>query len=343
MSVKPRQTAFVTGSTGFIGQRLCAGLVDAGFTVRGLVRTPSKAAALASIGVELVPGDVMSPESYADALDGVDVVFHLAGVLKAPWRRSFALVNGQGPARVAAACASRPSPPALVLVSSLAATGPALGGTPRDESMPPQPISAYGRAKLAGEKGLEAYAAKLPISVLRPPMVFGADDTATLDLFRLADRGLGVLPTRRESRLSLIHVDDVVTALLALGTGTSGRPPGSIRAYFIGADEQPTFSDLAQRMARACGHPRVRIVGVPRGVTFMAALVSHGIARFLDRPAILNLDKYREAVAGDWTCSAERLRKELDWRPAHTLDFRLEQTVRGYRNRGLLKKRQSIE
>jgi len=318
-------------------------LVDAGVSVRALVRSRSKAEVIAAAGVDLVQGDVMSPETYLDALRGVDVVFHLAGVLKAPWRESFALVNGEGPGRVAEACASINPSPALVVVSSLAAAGPAEAGRPRDETMPLFPISAYGRVKRTGEASLHGYAERVAISVLRPPMVFGGGDSAALGLFRLGNRGLGVLPTFREQRLSLIHVDDVVTAMMTIGRATMHRGVGPISAYFVAADEDISFVELANRIAQVCGHDRARIVRLPRGVTFVAALCAHLGARFLDRPAILNLDKYREAVAGDWTCDPGKLRRELQWRPHRTLNERLRETVDAYREQGLLKKRKSIE
>ncbi len=339
MSSPSFQTAFVTGATGFIGERLCLALAEAGVEVRALVRTPAKAETIAQAGVTTISGDVMSPATYVEALRGVEVVFHLAGVLKAPWRESFARTNGHGPRVVAEACAAVSPSPALVVVSSLAAAGPVQSGTPRNELMPLEPISIYGRAKLAGEQGLEEYSQRLSMAVLRPPMVFGAGDQAALGLFRLADRGLGVLPTWRENRLSLVHVDDVVGAMMAMGDGARRRESGPIDAYFIGADEQPTFSELAHRIARACGHEGARVLRLPRGLTFLAAFFSHWVARVLDRPAILNLDKYREAVAGDWTCDPGKLTRDLGWRPAHSLDERLLETVRGYRENGLLKKR----
>jgi len=339
LSAPSFQTAFVTGATGFIGERLCLTLAQAGVHVRALVRTPAKAKTIAQAGVTIVPGDVMSPETYVEALRGVEVVFHLAGVLKAPWRESFAWVNGQGPRVVAEACATVSPSPALIVVSSLAAAGPSTSGTPQNELMRPEPISIYGRVKLAGEQGLEDSASRLSVGVLRPPMVFGSGDQAALGLFRLADRGMGVLPTRRENRLSLVHVDDVVAAMAAMADGVRRRGPGPIDTYFIGADEQPTFAELAHRIARACGHDGARILRLPRGLTFLAALSSHAVARILDRPAILNLDKYREAVAGDWTCDSGKLSRDLGWRPARSLDERLLETVRGYRENGLLKKR----
>ncbi len=82
----------------------------------------------------------------------------------------------------------------------------------------------------------------------------------------------------------------------------------------------------------------MHILRLPRGVTFLGALFSHLVARLLDRPAIVNLDKYREAVAGDWICDSSRLREELEWTPAASLDARLSETVEGYREKRLLKK-----
>ena len=335
----PFEAVFVTGATGFIGERLCLALAESGVRVRALARSVGKAQRLVEAGVELVMGDVMVPTTYAQAVEDVDVVFHLAGVLKAPWRRSFTEVNAEGPRRVAETCAAVAQPPALVVVSSLAAGGPSPAGIARDESMPLEPVSKYGRVKLAGERAAAALAHQLSIAVLRPPMVFGPGDQSTLGLFRMADLGFVLLPTRRPSRLSLVHVDDVVSALMAIGARARRREAGGVDAYYIGADERPTFEELARRIATACGRPQARVIRLPRALTYLAALVAHGIGRLLDHTAILNLDKYREAVAGDWTCDPRRLHSELGWRPGASLDTRLTETVESYRRQGDLKKR----
>lgn len=74
-----KTSVLVTGATGFLGEHLCAALVQQGHIVRGLART--KSAVLDDLGVELVRGDVLSSDDVDRALDGVSAVFHLAGAV----------------------------------------------------------------------------------------------------------------------------------------------------------------------------------------------------------------------------------------------------------------------
>ncbi|HEY5139391.1 MAG TPA: NAD-dependent epimerase/dehydratase family protein, partial [Methylococcales bacterium] len=139
------------------------------------------------------------------------IVFHLAGLLKAVRNDDFVRVNAGGVESVAAACDERAEPPVFVVVSSLAAAGPCAVDRPRAESDLPTPVSAYGRSKLAAELAATKYAARVPISIVRPPIVFGDGDRAVLELFRpIARWGIHIVPGLRQRRFSLIHVTDVV-------------------------------------------------------------------------------------------------------------------------------------
>jgi len=92
-------------------------------------------------------------------------------------------VNAAGVGAVAQACADQRDRPVLVLVSSLAAAGPS-GERPTVESDPPMPVSHYGRSKLAGEQMAMKFADALPITVVRPCIVFGAGDRGMYEVFR---------------------------------------------------------------------------------------------------------------------------------------------------------------
>jgi nucleoside-diphosphate-sugar epimerase len=137
--------ALVTGATGFVGSHLVEALRSRGHQVTALVRSPSKAAALEPLGVRLVPGDLDDAGSLARAVEGQDLVFHVAGLVAAKDEREFVRVNRDGTASLVAA-AARARVGRFVYVSSMAAGGPAGKGRPLTGAEPPRPVTGYGRS-----------------------------------------------------------------------------------------------------------------------------------------------------------------------------------------------------
>jgi len=211
-----------------------------------LVRASSHTDEVRFAGAQLFTGDVTDRGSVERALGASQAltVFHVAGVVKALRRGEFNQVNAGGVEAVVAACADRPAPPVLIVVSSLSAAGPCAAGQVRVESDPPAPVSNYGRSKLAGEQAAANYAGTVPTSIVRPPIVFGPGDRAVLEMFRpIARRGLHVVPgwgkEARDRRFSLIYVDDLIEALLLTaekGERLSAQGALGQGIYFIAGD-----------------------------------------------------------------------------------------------------------
>src|SRR5262245_13144121 len=114
----------VTGASGFIGQKLIEELLARDEQVSCLVRRTSHTEPLTRLGAQLVYGDVRDPDSVRAAVDGVQMVYHLAGVTRAFRSSEMMETNAEGLRSVAAACAAQRNPPVLLSVSSLAAAGP---------------------------------------------------------------------------------------------------------------------------------------------------------------------------------------------------------------------------
>jgi nucleoside-diphosphate-sugar epimerase len=254
-------------------------------------------------------------------------------------------VNATAFRYLTATCAACPNPPTLISVSSLAAAGPSPANRPRVESDPAAPVSHYGRAKRAGELIAHEYAAQLPITIVRPPMVFGEGDLHMRSMFRTIWRlGIHVALGVTRSRYSLIHVADLVEALILCAergarlVPVNGSPANSARGYyFVAGDEQPTFAELGQLIGSSLGQTRVAVWGSSKGaLLWPAAAVAEMVGRLRGQPYIFNFDKAREAKAGSWTCSAETIRAELGFSPRASLAERLRQTADWYRKEQML-------
>jgi nucleoside-diphosphate-sugar epimerase len=344
MSMSDRDThrVLVTGATGFIGRHLVHRLIERGCRVSCLVRATSGADELRSAGAQFVTGDVTDRVVMGRvvAASQPGIVFHLAGLLKALRTDDFLRVNAGGVESVAAACADCAEPPVLVVVSSLAAAGPCVDGRPREESDSPTPVSAYGRSKLAAEQTAARYAAKVPITIVRPPIVFGAGDRATLEIFRpIARWGLHVVPGRSPRRFSLIHVADLVDGLLlAAEKGERLHPDGlsGQGVYFMAMEENPTYAQLGEAIGTALGKKHVTVIRLPGPLVQGIGLCGSVMSWIRRRPAWINSDKMTEALAGSWMCSSAKARTDLGWYPTGTLADRLRQTAQGYRQAGWL-------
>ncbi len=325
----------VTGATGFIGSTLAALLVSRGTKVRALVRRTSRREGLERIGTEMVVGDVTDPASLPAAVEGCDVVVHLAGLVKALGRRELFRVNVEGTRHLARACAEAARPPVLVLVSSLAAAGPSGPAHARTEEDAPEPVSLYGQSKLQAEEALRTFAG-LQATVLRPPIVYGPGDKEVMPpLLRMARLGIILKAGFAEKRYCLVHVEDLCAGILAAAErGRRLGRSGSEGIYFLSDGDEHSWDDVGEAVCAALGRHGL-VLPLPDVAGLPVALVSSVLAALTRRPAILSFDKMREMRQAAWTCSSARAQRELGWRPRFQLAEGIRQSVEWFREMGL--------
>ncbi len=336
----------VTGASGFVGFHLVRALRQRGVQVDCLVRRTSKVAHLEALGVGYIYGDVTDPTSLPAAVTGKSVVYHLAGCTAALRREEFYAINEAGTRHLAEACARQSRPPVLVVVSSLAAAGPSPFGRLRTEDDPLAPVSEYGRSKRAAELAAQQFADRVPMTVLRPPIVLGERDAKGAAIFRAIRRlGVHAIPGMAPHRFSILHAADLAEALILAAArgkrlrpgGPSGGNPGDTTGfYFIACDEHPTYVELGRMIRAEVGRPRALILRVPVPIVWVVGACSELAGRWCGKPLALNLDKVREATAGSWTCSSARAAAELGFRVTTPLAERLRQTAQWYRHEGWL-------
>ena len=221
----------------------------------------------------------------------------------------------------------------------------------RIETDVPDPVSDYGRSKLAAEKTLASLAGQMAIQVVRPPSVFGETDRYMRSFFQAAAAGWVIVPKDPNLRYSMIHVDDLCGAMIHLiqrddfclapvpkpNQRDAAKYWSAAGLAYLAHDNALTFPQLAQIIANHVGRQRVRTIAIPAWVTRSIA-TANSIAMsassklgFNYRP-LLNRDKMREALAGSWACDASRLTDQLGFAFPETLDQRIRQTIDGYRN-----------
>ena len=296
----------MTGATGFVGGATMRRAVEAGWHVRALTRRAQPGRE----GVTWIAGALDRTDSLAEMVAGADVVMHIAGVVNVPTRAAFEAGNATATANVVEA-ARDAGVTRFVHVSSLAAREPG--------------ISNYGWSKERAEAVVRD--SGLDWTIVRPPAVFGPGDTEMLDLFRMARRGIALVPS---GRMSAIYVEELARLLVALAADRGA----SIGQIYEPDDGRPTgwsHRGFARAVARAVGRQRLTTLAAPALLLKAGGRLDRLVRR--DR-AKLTPDRARYIAYPDWVATdGARPPAEL-WQPERGTDEALAETVRWYRNEG---------
>lgn len=334
------ERVLVTGASGFIGHHLVRALKARGSRVIALVRKTSNVDELLHLEAELAYGDVTDYDSLVDPISGCAVVYHAAALTTALSLQELLHVNETGSRNVARACAQVDEPPVLVALSSLSAVGPSPDNTLLTEDADPEPISNYGRSKLAGEQAIASYASDLPVTIIRAGIVFGEFDVNVYKMFWWAEKGIHAIPVDGGYRHSLIHAADCAELMITAavqGERVSSQTGYGRGYYHAACNIHPTYIELQELIAGALDRRRLIRIQFPRSIVLLIAAVLEGAARLFGRsPNIVNLDKAREGFAGSWICSPEKAALQLGFTPNESLEQRLQQTADWYRQQGWL-------
>ena len=328
------ETILVTGSTGFIGARLLQYLAAEGVKVRIFLRVESEAGVLPD-GVEVVRGSFSDPESLAQAVRGVDRLVHLAGVTKAIDESGYDAGNVMPVKNLFSAIMKHnPGLKRFIYISSLTAGGPASEGIRGvKESDPPHPVSAYGRSKLRAEMLCQEYAQRIPVTVVRPPAVYGPGDKDVLQVFLMLARGVLVLPGSAETqRFSMIYVDDLGEGIMM--AARSLQAVGHI--YYITSHCSLSWDDVVAAAKPALGFSKIFRFTLPQPFVFLLGTVIGAAGSLLGKPALISRDKAHELVQNYWVCSPELARQDFGFAAQTTLADGIAKTIDWYRQKGWL-------
>lgn len=333
--------ALVTGATGFIGSRLCEDLVRQGIDVRVLARNPS-AFQSPDHRVRVVSGDLSNRASLDRALEGIDLVFHLAGLTSAVQVDDYFKTNAEGTLSLLEAVDSRVQSGStiqrFIYVSSLAAGAPSTSMRPHTEFDPPAPASSYGKSKRAGEDHVIRFKNRFPVVVIRPPMVFGPRDKQLLMLAKVIKKRLvvevaGSNPERKKY-YSMIYVEDLVHGILKAAFSESALKQEN-PVYYLADPKIYSYDEIVNAMMKMIG-VRALHLKIPFVVAQCVAWSLQGLSRITGKSYPMNPDKLHDLKPDYWICSTERARNELGFETRYDLEKGMRETIEWYLKEGWL-------
>ena len=323
----------ITGASGFIGSHLADALHAKGHQLRCLVRTTSSLEWIKHLPVEYVYGTLFDTEALTKAVKNVDVIYHVAGLTKAKSREEYFQGNQIATKNLLdAVLTANPAIKRFIHVSSQAAVGPSVPGTPVNEQTAFHPITAYGESKMEAEKECLNRMAKLPITITRPPAVYGPRDKDVFAFFDTMNKGLQPMIGFNNKEVSLIHVTDLVNGIVLAGE----HPKGIGQTYFISSERFYNWKEIGEITARVMGKKGFRL-RVPVSVVYTIAGISELYSAITRKAVLLNYEKAKDIVQDAWTCSIAKAKQEIGFGEQRTLEEGIRSTIAWYRERGWLK------
>jgi dTDP-glucose 4,6-dehydratase len=301
----------VTGAGGFIGSHLAEELVRAGASVRAFVRYTSSGRwgwlddSEHLPDIDVLSGDIRDPETLRPAVDGVDVVFHLAALIAIPYSYvtplAYVRTNVEGTVNVLEA-AQAAGVQSFVHTSTSEVYGTARQ-VPISEDHPLQGQSPYSASKIGADKLAESFhrAFSVPVVTVRPFNTYGPRQSARAVIPTIITQALAGLPVRLGALTptrDLTFVTDTARGFMA----AAASPQAVGQTLNLGVGEEISIGNLAAKIGELIG----RDLGV-----------EHDPRR--DRPTGSEVER----LLADNT----RMRELTGWRPEVTLDDGLRQTI----------------
>lgn len=326
--------ALVTGATGFIGSQLVDDLLKKGYKVRCTIRKTSNLRWLKDKPIELVEASLSDVNSLERAVEGVDYIYHIAGLTAAKSYQEFLKANRDGTLNLLKAVEKvNPKIKRFLHCSSQTVSGPAESlNKPSTEDMPPNPISSYGKSKKAAEDEVLKFKDKFPITIVRPAAVYGPRDEDILGVFKTVKGGIGTLIGFSPKYVGLIHSYD-----LSIGMIQAAESENSIsKIYFLSSEEFYTWQQILPLMKKAIGKNFFIPIKIPHCLVLSIAGISGFAGKFSKKPPILNYEKGVDFIQPFWVCSVENAKRDFGFSQTVSIEDGINLTAKWYKENNWL-------
>jgi dihydroflavonol-4-reductase len=323
-----KQTAVVTGANGFVGSHLVDLLLENNYRVRCLTRKSSDLKWLKDKDVQIFDSGLMDKDGLRKAFQGADYIYHVAGVVKSKKPEGYFHGNVETTrVLLETAIEFKDTIKKFLVVSSQTAAGPSYNGKVITENDPCNPITTYGRSKLAEEELAKSFMDRIPITICRAPAVFGERDTEIFIFFQTFSKGLMTTIGFDKKLISLIYVKDLVKGFML--AAESKKSDGQI--YFISSEKYYTWDEVGSVTSKVLSKKPIKIK-VPHSVVYLIAAIAQFIAMSNSKPATLNIEKARDLTQNAWICDTGKAIRELNYHQSFSLEEGIKRTCAWYKS-----------
>jgi len=330
--------ALLTGATGFIGSHLVQALVKKEWDVTCYIRPKSRTDFLQKLPVRLIKGRVEDQLQLEKAVGGEvdkfndcfflaqDYVFHLAARIRSASPDVYDKANHLFTKNLAHACLkNNPSVSRFLYVSSISAAGPSLPGYYSDEKKKDSPTSEYGRSKLKGEHAVRALANKLPVTIIRPPNVYGPRQQETEMLVKLIKRKIVPVLKDRGEITSLIYITDLIEGMI-----TAACSQKTInQTYYLTNEKGYSWRNIILMMKKHILGPTLYLPLYENFILF-AALIFDLLKTLKITRSYFGRRAWKTMTRIPWLFSPKKAKNDFDFNAEYTLERGLKETVEYY-------------
>jgi UDP-glucose 4-epimerase len=331
-----QKNLLITGASGFIGSYLVEASLRKGYNTVAAVRQTSNKQYIKDPSVHFLELDFTTDltldhaiREFVNAYGKIDYVIHNAGLTRANKNEEYDQVNCDNTARfVHALQRNNQVPDKFVLISSLAAYGPAKNAAPVKATDLKKPLTAYGRSKFKAEEFLYSLRG-FPFVIINPTAVYGPKDKDVFFLINSIQKGFEVYIGNNAQLLSFVHAADLTEAIfIAMESNAVGK-------NFLVSDQQVYTSKAFNQQIKTILQKKTLSLVMPVAVVRTVAVFAEMVGAVTGKVPILNRERLKEFEAPNWAVDCSEIR-ELGYQPKFNLEDGLKNAIKWYKEQGWL-------